>query len=113
MSLEGLRLAVPRGALMGETLKVFSLENGWAWVQLDRDGYVGYVIADALSADVTTPTHRIAVPSTFIYPQADLKSQPARLVTMNVMVCAAGEDGKFTKLATGMVAERHSKLGSA
>ena len=39
-------------ALFGETVTVYDEAEGWAWVQLERDGYVGYVPADALAAEV-------------------------------------------------------------
>ena len=88
-------------ALMGETLRVFDVQEGWAFVQLERDGYVGYVSADALSAEVAEPTHRVAVPSTFMLPAPDVKSQPAAIVTMNAAVAVTGGDEKFAHLSTG------------
>jgi hypothetical protein len=75
-------------ALLGETVKVFSQEEGWAWVQLERDGYVGYVNGNALSQIMRCPTHRVAVPSTFLYPEPNLKTQPVITVTMNAVVAA-------------------------
>ena len=36
-------------ALMGERLHVFDEQEGWAWVQLAADSYVGYVSANALT----------------------------------------------------------------
>ena len=35
-------------ALLGETLTVFDESEGWAWVQLARDGYVGYMPSEGL-----------------------------------------------------------------
>ena len=35
-------------ALYGESLTIYDEVEGWAWVQLAHDGYVGYVPADAL-----------------------------------------------------------------
>ena len=46
-------------ALYGEAATVYEQRDGWAWVQLERDGYVGYLEAAALGAP-TTPTHRVA-----------------------------------------------------
>jgi cell wall-associated NlpC family hydrolase len=95
-------------ALMGETVNVFAENEGWAWVQLERDGYVGYVNANALSANVAAPTHRVAVPSTFLYNEPNLKTQPAILLTMNAQVIVTGGDEKFAKLANGrFVFARH------
>ena len=36
-------------ALFGETINVFDTSGGWAWGQLERDGYVGYLPAEALN----------------------------------------------------------------
>jgi cell wall-associated NlpC family hydrolase len=88
-------------ALMGETVKLFEETEGWAWVQLTRDGYVGYVNGNALSSQVLKPTHRVAVPSTFMYPEASLKSQPAVGLTLNAQVTVTAESGAFSRLSTG------------
>ena len=37
-------------ALYGDDVHVFDVAEGWAWIQAERDGYVGYV-ADAALAD--------------------------------------------------------------
>ena len=88
-------------ALFGETVKLFHEEEGWAWVQLVRDGYVGYVNGNALTPQVMPSTHRVAVPSTFMYPEASLKTQPAILLTLNAEVSVASETGAFSRLANG------------
>ena len=88
-------------ALMGETVKCFHEEEGWVWVQLARDGYVGYVNGNALSSRIAPPTHRVAVPSTFLYPEANLKAQPAVPVTLNAELAVTGETGAFSQLADG------------
>ena len=88
-------------ALFGETVKLFAEEEGWAWVQLARDGYVGYVNGNALSPQMMPPTHRVAVPSTFMYPEASLKTQPAIPLTLNAQVTVASETGAFSRLANG------------
>ena len=31
--------------LFGESVRVFDEHEGWAWVQADRDNYVGYAVA--------------------------------------------------------------------
>ncbi len=88
-------------ALMGERVRVFDVVEGWAWGQLETDGYVGYLAVHALSSDTIEPTHRITVPSTWTYPEPDLKSQPAVQVTMNAALTIAGVDGRFSRLADG------------
>src|SRR5689334_8741906 len=60
-------------ALMGERVRVFDTREGWAWLQLESDFYVGYAALDDLSDGPSAPTHRVAVPSTFMFPAPDIK----------------------------------------
>jgi cell wall-associated NlpC family hydrolase len=95
-------------ALFGELVQVYDEAGGWAWVQLERDGYVGYMAATALTADVQTPTHRVKVPGTFIYPDANIKHPPLGLLSLNARVNVTAEDERFATLATGgFVIARH------
>jgi cell wall-associated NlpC family hydrolase len=88
-------------ALMGEAAAVFEIENGWAWCQFERDGYVGYVPVDALSEGHVQPTHRVSVPSTFLYPAADLKTAPYAAVYMNSPLAVVEADEKWSRIADG------------
>lgn len=88
-------------ALFGETVRHFDEAEGWAWVQLEKDGYVGYVNGNALSPVITAPTHRVAVPSTFMYPEANLKTLPATALTLNAQVAVKAEQGAFSQLSNG------------
>jgi cell wall-associated NlpC family hydrolase len=72
-------------ALWGEALTIFDEQDGWAWVQLSQDGYVGYVPSDAiLSNDDGTiaPTHRITALRSFVYEAPDLKRPVSRALSM-------------------------------
>jgi cell wall-associated NlpC family hydrolase len=88
-------------ALLGEAVSVFEREGGWAWVQLEADGYVGYVEADALGEVGPPATHRVAVPLTHRYSAADLKSEPSRPAYLETRVAVVGEDGPWSRLAGG------------
>jgi cell wall-associated NlpC family hydrolase len=97
-------------ALLGEMVKLFDEQEGWAFVQLAADGYVGYVNANALSPEIVTSTHRVAVPATFLYPEPNLKTQPAVLLTMNAQLSVRGGSGDFSQIADGrFVFARHLK----
>ena len=61
--------------LDGDTVAVFDEAEGFAWVQAARDSYVGYVAAAALAAGAGSPTHIVAVPRTFAYREADMKTR--------------------------------------
>jgi len=88
-------------ALFGETLTVFDESEGWAWVQLARDRYVGYMPSEGLARAEVTPTHRVAALRTYLYPRPDIKSAPLALLSLNALLAAAAEEGRFLALETG------------
>src|SRR5262245_4598983 len=96
--------------LLGERVRVFDAQEGWAWLQLEADGYVGYAAQDGLALPQVANTHRISVPSTFMFPAPDIKSQPIVTVTMNARVAVIGGDERFAHLANGRyIVARHLK----
>jgi cell wall-associated NlpC family hydrolase len=99
-------------ALFGETLTLFDESEGWAWVQLARDGYVGYLPSEGLTSAVTTPTHRVAALRTFVYANPDIKTPPLALLSLNALLSGAGEEGRFLALQSGgfVIAEHLRKL---
>jgi len=88
-------------ALFGERLMAFEIAGDWIWCQLERDGYVGYVARASVSSDLTNPTHRVSVPSTFLYPLPDIKSQVTVGLPMNAKLEIIGSDEKFSRLSNG------------
>ncbi len=88
-------------ALKGETVTVFAESEGWAWVQLDRDLYVGYMPSEGLSTSIIEPTHRIAALRTYVYAEPDGKSPPLALLSLNALFTAEAEEGKFLALEDG------------
>ena len=59
--------------LRGDDVTVFDEAEGWAWVQGDRDGYVGYVSGGFLGPRDAALTHVVSAPRSFIYPGSDLR----------------------------------------
>lgn len=95
-------------ALFGETVTVYDEAGGWAWIQLERDGYVGYVPADALSDEVAEPTHRIRALGTFVHLAPDIKSPPLMHLSINALVRVKERGDKISRLASGgFVVTRH------
>ena len=98
-------------ALFGERLMAFEIAGDWIWCQLERDGYVGYIAKAAVSNDLTNPTHRVSVPSTFLYPLPDIKSQAPVNLPMNAKLQIVASDEKFSKLSNGkFVFTNHVRL---
>lgn len=88
-------------ALMGEPVRVFDEADGYAWAQLERDGYVGYLPAAALAELGPDPTHRVDAVRTFVYPGPDLKLQPTAFLSLGTTVAVSGEDAGYIRLASG------------
>jgi cell wall-associated NlpC family hydrolase len=88
-------------ALMGELVDVFEVRNGWAWIKLVRDGYVGYAEEWALSKTPVAPTHRVQVLATLHYPKPDLKAQPVKQLGLNCTVAVTRIEHGYAALATG------------
>jgi cell wall-associated NlpC family hydrolase len=59
--------------LRGDDVTVFDEAEGWAWVQAERDGYVGYVSGGFLGSRTDAPTHVVSAPRSFLYPGPDLR----------------------------------------
>ncbi len=59
--------------LMGEPVRIFERRDGWAWVQAETDGYVGYMAEAELVSPARKTTFLITQPRTFVYPEPDMK----------------------------------------
>jgi cell wall-associated NlpC family hydrolase len=102
------RTGLQNEVLLGERVVVFDESDGWAWVQLMGDRYVGYLRADALSPDLIEPTHKIKAIGTFVYSEANIKSPPMMHLSLNSQVTIERESGEFAELRTGgFVVLRH------
>ena len=88
-------------AIFGEAVAVYDEHEGWAWVQLRDDGYVGYLPSAVLGEPGPQATHKVAAIRTFIYPGPNLKLPHADLLTMNSKVAVVGTQGDYAQLANG------------
>jgi len=87
--------------LFGESVAVFEVADGWAWLQNESDRYVGYADAAALAPGRVRATHRVAALRTYLYAEPDLKAPVQDLVSMNAPVAATEPDGPFLGVASG------------
>lgn len=101
-------VALETEALFGERVLVYDVADGWAWVQLEGDGYVGYLPADALTREVGAPTHRVKAIGTFLYASAEIKSPPLMHLSLNAQLSVAETVDRFYRLESGgYVIARH------
>ncbi|WP_134497028.1 C40 family peptidase [Microvirga pakistanensis] len=88
-------------AIFGEAVSVYDEHEGWAWVQLHEDGYVGYLPSDALGNPGPAPTHKVAAIRTFVYPGPNLKLPYQDYLTLNARLAVTGTEGDYARLADG------------
>lgn len=93
--------AVTTQAIYGEELTLYEDHEGWAWVQLATDGYVGYLSRGALAEGAVDATHRIRVNRSFVYPAANLKAPVLAALPLGAAVEVEDEHGAFARLVGG------------
>jgi cell wall-associated NlpC family hydrolase len=94
--------ALATQALKGERVTVYDRNGeGFAWVQLNGDGYVGWIPDAALGKPAAAPTHKITALRTFAFPGPSIKLPPVDTLPMGAMVAVAREDGAFAVTREG------------
>src|SRR5258708_2724565 len=70
-------------ALKGERVTVYDRNGeGWAWGQLNSDGYVGWLADRALAKPSAAPTHKVTALRTFAFPGPSMKLPPTHALPM-------------------------------
>lgn len=88
-------------ALFGDAFTAYEFKDGWAWGQMTRDGYVGWIHDTDLSAEIAPPTHEIAVLRTYAFARPDMKSAPRLALSLSSRVSVVEADGKWSRIAHG------------
>src|SRR6202011_4605333 len=70
-------------ALKGERVTIYDRNGeGFAWGQLNSDGYVGWLPDRALAKPATLPTHKVTALRTFAFPGPSIKLPPVDTLPM-------------------------------
>lgn len=93
--------------LFGERFVVYDEEEGWAWGQCARDGYVGYVSASALASPAQAPNHRVSALRTHLYAAPDIKTPPLAALTFDACVHVSDASGRWAKTPQGFLHAAH------
>jgi cell wall-associated NlpC family hydrolase len=89
-------------ALKGERVTIYErTSEGFAWGQLNSDGYVGWLPDAALAKPVAAPTHKITALRTFAFPGPSIKLPPVATLSMQARISVAREDGPFAVTREG------------
>src|ERR1700758_1475040 len=83
-------------ALRGERVTIYDRNGeGWAWGQLESDGYVGWLPDAALAKPGRAPTHKVSAIRTFAFPGPSIKLPPTDALVMGSRLAIVREDGAF------------------
>jgi cell wall-associated NlpC family hydrolase len=89
-------------ALKGERVTVYDRNGeGWAWGQLNGDGYVGWLPDRALARPGPAPTHKVTALSTFAFPGPSIKLPPIDTLPFAAKVSISRNDGGFSVTPDG------------
>ena len=89
-------------ALKGERVTIYDRNGeGFAWGQLNSDGYVGWIPDAALARPAATPTHKITALRTFAFPGPSIKLSPVETLSMGATLTVTREDGAFAVTREG------------
>lgn len=95
-------------ALFGETVRVFEDDSeGWSWVQLEADRYVGYMPTEALAPPGAEPTHTVRALRTFLFPGPDIKLPPREALVLGSKVAVREVRGGFAVTPDGFLPAVH------
>ncbi len=89
-------------ALAGERATIYDRNGeGWAWGQLNNDGYVGWLPEIALGPPSAAPTHKVTPIRPFAFPGPSIKMPPIETQVMGALVTITREDGDFAVTPEG------------
>lgn len=95
-------------ALKGERFTVYDIDDeGWCWGQIESDGYVGWIAADALTAPGAVPTHRVRALRTLVFADRDIKNPALVSLPLGALVAVTRTDAQFAATASGFVPASH------
>jgi cell wall-associated NlpC family hydrolase len=95
-------------ALMGERVTIYEFnDEGWAWGQLDGDGYVGWLPANALTAPRAAPTHRVTALRTLAFPGPSIKLPPVAAPPLGSRLTVMRMEERFAVTNIGYVPASH------
>jgi cell wall-associated NlpC family hydrolase len=83
--------ALDTEALMGERVTIYDTnDEGWAWGQLESDGYVGWMPASGLGPAGAAPTHKVSALRTLVFPGPSTKLPPVASLPFGARVTITG-----------------------
>ncbi len=103
--------AAPGGArdrqvALGEPLVVVERRAGYAFVQMGKDGYCGWLTEAEVGLEVVA-THWVAVRGTHLYPEPRVQARELRALPFGARLAVTGGDAKWAEVVGGYVPAMH------
>jgi hypothetical protein len=95
-------------ALKGERVTIYDRNEGWAWGQLNGDGYVGWLPERMLSKPGPAPTLKVTALLTFAFPGPSIKLPPVDTLPFAAKVSISRNDGDFSVTHDGRYLPRQN-----
>lgn len=104
-------LGAPGGArarqvLLGAAVTVIDRDQGHAFVQVQRDGYCGWV-ADTAVGGGPEPTHWVVAPATHLYTEPSVQAKETLALSIGSRLAVTGSWGAWANTPYGFVSTRH------
>ena len=94
--------------LFGEPFEALEEDGAFRFGQAGRDGYMGFVEAEALAPPPGAPTHRVAAIRTYAFAEPSIKSRAIGPYSLNALVRVEAVEGRLAKVAgAGWVTAEH------
>ncbi len=94
-------------ALKGERVTIYDRgDAGWAWGQLNSDGYVGWLPSEMLAPPIAAATHKVCALRTFAFPGPSIKLPPVDTLPLGADVAVLRDEDAFAVLNGGLYVPR-------
>ncbi len=88
--------------LYGEPISIIKKSDSWYFVVSIIDAYTGWIPMHQVSDDISIPTHQVTAPSSHVYAEPSLKSEPLKTLPMNAYITITGHStNKFLPMDNG------------
>ncbi|MEP1444122.1 MAG: NlpC/P60 family protein [Hyphomicrobiales bacterium] len=103
--------AIDSQLLYGERFVAFGEKGKWLWGQAPRDHYVGWIRKSVVAEGHLDTTHQVMSRGTFLYTEADMKSQPVMKIPMASRLVVTDRvtvrDTDYLKTRHGWLIKKH------
>lgn len=105
--------AIDSQLLYGERFVAYGEKDQWLWGQAPRDHYVGWIRKSVVAEGHLDATHQVMSRGTFLYTEADMKSQPVMKIPMASRLVVTDRvtvrDTDYLKTSRGWLIKKHAR----